>query len=63
MFKLKNHLTLIILFFYTSAFAEIVTDFKVVGNDRVSKNTIINLIEKFRNLNINFIYSNNSDFL
>ena len=45
MFKLKNHLTLIILFFYTSAFAEIVTDFKVVGNDRVSKNTIINFTE------------------
>ena len=32
-------------------------------NITIAKKIITNLIEKFRNLNINFIYSNNSDFL
>ena len=29
----------------------------------VAKNMIMNLIEKLRNLSINFIYNNNSDYL
>ena len=42
MFRLTNFIIVFIILLTTNVLAEVVKDFKVQGNDRVSKQTIIN---------------------
>ena len=59
-FKIISYFLFLFLFFIKSSFSEIVKDIKIIGNDRISNQTIktfvnISVNENIKNEDLNFI--------